>query len=164
MRPRTRLCRSVHAHWEAVEWTLRVHLSGTPDPPSTHIEASSPSEGYTNANADGSSWLCSRTPDIPIQPIDRKEIQSTLNVQLQLYRFQLYHCTTTWPYMGLQHKRLVHSVSADGAGGFDDVGGVVGGVVGVVGNPLIMGLLVSSSSSMLLLLPKSGSRGSRRGC
>ena len=41
-----------HAHWEAVERTLH-HLSGTPDPPPTHVEASSPSEGYANANSDG---------------------------------------------------------------------------------------------------------------
>src|SRR5260221_3736003 len=41
-----------HAHWEAVERTLH-HLSGTPDPPSTHVEASSPSEGHANANPDG---------------------------------------------------------------------------------------------------------------
>ena len=46
----------------------------------------------------------------------------------------------------------IDSVSVDGAGGIDDVGGVVA----AVGNPLIMTLLVSSSSSMLLLLPKSG--------
>src|SRR5260221_6307825 len=41
-----------HAHWEAVERTLH-HLSGTPDPPPTHVEASSPSEGHANANPDG---------------------------------------------------------------------------------------------------------------
>ncbi len=40
------------AHWEAVERTLH-HLSGTPDPPPTHVEASSPSEGHANANPDG---------------------------------------------------------------------------------------------------------------
>src|SRR5260221_5106373 len=41
-----------HAHCEAVGRTLH-HLSGTPDPPPTHVEASSPSEGHANANPDG---------------------------------------------------------------------------------------------------------------
>jgi len=36
----------------AVERTLH-HLSGAPDPPPTHIEASSPPEGHANANPDG---------------------------------------------------------------------------------------------------------------
>jgi len=41
-----------NAHWEAVEWTLH-HLSGIPDPLPTHVEASRPPEGHSNANPDG---------------------------------------------------------------------------------------------------------------
>jgi len=41
-----------HAHWEAVERTLH-HLSGISDPLPTHIEASRPPEGHSNANLDG---------------------------------------------------------------------------------------------------------------
>lgn len=146
-------CRACRACREAIERTL--YLSGTPDPPSTHVEASSPSEGYTNANPDGNKanlkywcaipgtghtsltdggavpWsskrqdtanhtapsltsesdctsqrrpaamrcrgFAARPQTFPDNPCDRKEIQLTLNVQLQLYRFRLYHYATTWP-------------------------------------------------------------------
>jgi len=40
-----------HAHWEAIKRTLH-HLSGIPDPLPTHVEASRPPEGHSNANPD----------------------------------------------------------------------------------------------------------------
>jgi len=43
-----------HAHWEAVKRTLH-HFLNTHDPPFAHIEASSPYEGYANANANAAS-------------------------------------------------------------------------------------------------------------